>query len=546
MELTSKGKVLLTYQKEGGLKETLQGTWKKKTISWRSSVASYEGKLIGSNPQYPDEITGTYQNKSGGGSFKYVLSFSVEDPNLGSVPVRINNNIQTKKEIILGQARDGPLFQQILQKCKASGNKWTDPDFPANNDSLGNIKVNGQSPVWRRSSEIFKSPKLFSDGISPHDIKQGALGDCYFLAALSVLAEHPQFITNLFTCHDNDCGVYSVTFYPMGIKTEVVVDDLLPCIGNSPCFSKTFEEELWVLLVEKAYAKCYGSYKNIASGYAHQAVFDLMGCYFQTFVLEPSNVNQVFDKLVLADTAKHMMLGMTPGKDSGKFQTENTGLCAGHAYGILDARNFHGHQLVHLRNPWGRVEWTGAWGDKDSRWTPEAKQALNWSDADDGTYWMSLQDVAKYFRNVSISYTGISTLKYSTGLTVSSGCSKTVVAKVSGSGNMRVSFCQGRVTSDSTLASRVLIKSGGRFLTEQNPDFEYTYNYFTTEVPVSSGDYQILVEIWNEKKPNSEGYLNVLVTNDITVQLTGGDFQSFKYPRAGPIGYDGKGKTEKK
>eukprot|EP01126_Amoeba_proteus_P002999 TRINITY_DN10979_c0_g1_i1.p2 TRINITY_DN10979_c0_g1~~TRINITY_DN10979_c0_g1_i1.p2 ORF type:complete len:112 (+),score=25.40 TRINITY_DN10979_c0_g1_i1:90-425(+) len=111
---------------------------------------------------------------------------------------------------------------------------------------------------------------------------------------------------------------------------------------------------------------------------------------------------------------------------------------------------------------------------------------------------------------------------------------------------MRVSFCQGRVTSDSTLASRVLIKSGGRFLTEQNPDFEYTYNYFTTEVPVSSGDYQILVEIWNEKKPNSEGYLNVLVTNDITVQLTGGDFQSFKYPRAGPIGYDGKGKTEKK
>jgi hypothetical protein len=30
---------------------------------------------------------------------------------------------------------------------------------------------------------------VFTDGVDPNDIEQGALGDCYYLAILSALAE---------------------------------------------------------------------------------------------------------------------------------------------------------------------------------------------------------------------------------------------------------------------------------------------------------------------------------------------------------------------
>lgn len=43
-----------------------------------------------------------------------------------------------------------------------------------------------------------KNPKLFQGKIEPNDIKQGDVGDCYFMAGLAALAENPQRIVKLF------------------------------------------------------------------------------------------------------------------------------------------------------------------------------------------------------------------------------------------------------------------------------------------------------------------------------------------------------------
>ena len=82
---------------------------------------------------------------------------------------------------------------------------------------------------WKRASEIFKDAVLWKDDISPNDIKQGKLGNCYYLATLASLAENPQQIKALFHQTEiNSAGVYLVYFFVNGFGSGVIVDDYLP------------------------------------------------------------------------------------------------------------------------------------------------------------------------------------------------------------------------------------------------------------------------------------------------------------------------------
>lgn len=45
-----------------------------------------------------------------------------------------------------------------------------------------------------------------------------------------------------------------------------------------------------------------------------------------------------------------------------------------------------------MRNPWGKGEWTGDWSDKSDLWTPEIKKELEYSDKDDGSFWIRVDD----------------------------------------------------------------------------------------------------------------------------------------------------------
>ena len=106
---------------------------------------------------------------------------------------------------------------------------------------------------------------VFVGGIKPEDIIQGGLGDCYLLGAISALAQRPKLIERLFLSKvANNEGIYGVWINDTGDWRLVTVDDYFLChqLGG-PVYSKCNDHELWVLLLEKVYAKIHGSYAAI-------------------------------------------------------------------------------------------------------------------------------------------------------------------------------------------------------------------------------------------------------------------------------------------
>lgn len=58
---------------------------------------------------------------------------------------------------------------------------------------------------------------------------------------------------------------------------------------------------------------------------------------------------------------------------------EHLGLVRAHAYTILGVQELTTggkveHQLVKMRNPWGKERYDGPFSDKDSRWTEDFKK----------------------------------------------------------------------------------------------------------------------------------------------------------------------------
>ncbi|MDG2305282.1 MAG: C2 family cysteine protease [Candidatus Binatia bacterium] len=125
------------------------------------------------------------------------------------------------------------------------------------------------------SKTNFKDRPLFSAfGASKDDVFQGSVGDCYFLAALSIVADSdPEHIRKMVV--DLGDGTYAVRFYRGGIPTYVRVDaDLYTNKNDSSDLwyaDLGVQNSLWVPIIEKAYAvfrKANSSYDGISGGSA--------------------------------------------------------------------------------------------------------------------------------------------------------------------------------------------------------------------------------------------------------------------------------------
>eukprot|EP00635_Sarcinochrysidales_sp_CCMP3193_P004963 CAMPEP_0118899356 /NCGR_PEP_ID=MMETSP1166-20130328/5946_1 /TAXON_ID=1104430 /ORGANISM="Chrysoreinhardia sp, Strain CCMP3193" /LENGTH=824 /DNA_ID=CAMNT_0006838483 /DNA_START=1 /DNA_END=2475 /DNA_ORIENTATION=- len=354
---------------------------------------------------------------------------------------------------------------------------YSDPDFPASDESLGpqTIQKSKSGVVWLRGPALLggsqgEPVKLFN-GIEPNDVAQGALGDCWLLSAISAVTEFPLFVEdNLFVTKElNPAGEYDLRLYDARARDFkiVTVDDAVPCAKGSwwqpprPLFAQPADNELYILLIEKAFAKLCGSYDMLSGGYPLLAWCAMTGCedlqswgksddegtqrtrwtradvavdkvrekpfdfqHMYTFKVDdnqddahprgpfdaahprgPFDAAEMFDFLRHCDDKNYIMAASISGATLEKARTD--GLVERHAYSLIAVKEVASRnvKLVQLRNPWGNDrEWNGPWSDGAPEWDtyPDVNAALDYEPRDDGLFWMSWDDFHSTFDGVQV------------------------------------------------------------------------------------------------------------------------------------------------
>lgn len=116
------------------------------------------------------------------------------------------------------------------------------------------------------------------------------------------------------------------------------MDDWFPCQNKEPIFNRSSTDELWVILLEKAWAKAFGGYLNIEAGLTREALRDLTGASCKTFMMrDPQYTDQfLWDQLKEADKNTWVM---TAGSDDINYGSdayiEKIGIAGSHAYSLL-------------------------------------------------------------------------------------------------------------------------------------------------------------------------------------------------------------------
>ncbi|CAE8625829.1 unnamed protein product, partial [Polarella glacialis] len=176
---------------------------------------------------------------------------------------------------------------------------FEDPEFPPNDTSLGHLKGDTASGVvnkggatdWRKASEIVgqdsgSGAQLFQGEIEPADLLQGALGDCWLIAALACVAERPEILQQAIVSKQVDPrGKYHFRLWNQvgkvpGTRWEnITIDEFIPCYQGSfkPKFAKSNANEMWALLLEKAFAKMYKGYSALEGGQMSWALTAITG-----------------------------------------------------------------------------------------------------------------------------------------------------------------------------------------------------------------------------------------------------------------------------
>ncbi|CAG2168962.1 unnamed protein product, partial [Oppiella nova] len=301
-------------------------------------------------------------------------------------------------------------YSYLWKVCKERGVLFEDPYFAASNKALFGKKESSNSHkifssvVWMRPFQLVSRPKYITE-YNPNRRFDVEFGDGSALLssnqplfhATSILYSVPKLFDRVINPlqnlnPNNYAGIWKFRFWKFGQWIDIVIDDRLPTYKGRLLFMQCLDgSEFWAALLEKAYAKLYGSYDYyLKHCFTAQTTQDLTGGIAQSFTIA-SHERHIIHQMIASAVPRSTLLSVCINTSDANSPNKSYRLRNG------------------LRNVCCKGEWNGAWSERSLEWdhlSERDREELTIRCRTDGEFWISFDDLLNNFTNLDLIHIG--------------------------------------------------------------------------------------------------------------------------------------------
>ena len=339
-------------------------------------------------------------NLKKGWTLKTKFKFSLDLPDIELQQEKLTpiiNKIKEEKDkskLLLHLDVNHIVENELFSYLEKNNAIYVDHDFPPEYQSIDSDKEftnkNYNSIChWRRAkfllldSEKCKQNEamvdIFNKGANPESVVQGELANCWLLSAIAALAENPKLLKRvILTKKGNPYGLYRVKLCDMANWSIYSLDDYFPCYPlGQPFFAQNTSQELWPMLLEKAFAKKYGSYSRLVNGDCKEAFVDLTGCPTIQYNLNDPKLKEMVtngELWMMIKEWRESKFYMTVGSKKMIDKAEVHKLPSEHAYTLKNI--YLDEKIIELRDPLKILNFDGSLAKTSEKWTTQLRDKI--------------------------------------------------------------------------------------------------------------------------------------------------------------------------